>query len=54
MFPLRLSCFVRELQVASLGVAAEREAEDHLGVQDSLLGRAFPAEREKGRGFGMP
>lgn len=40
--------------MASLGVAAEREAEDHLGVQDSLPGRAVPAQREKGRDYGIP
>ena len=40
--------------MASLGVAAEREAEDHLGVQDSLPGCAVPAQCEKGHGFGIP
>ena len=40
--------------MAPLGVAAEREAENHLGIQDSLLGRVIPAQREKGRGFGIP
>ena len=39
--------------MASMGCAAEREAEDHLGVQDSVPGRAVPAEREKGPVLGV-